>query len=457
MNLQTLIHKIKQIYYSQIRQSKQSSFVLQIPLRHYLIIFCILLSLCFVNLFMKYQTFLAMKKGSVFEATILLHYTKKENSERFKLQDSQGNVFYTTYRGKFKPLAGKKALVYGKIYRCSFLRFLRSCNIYNSSLSLIPSLDKKLALRKFINNQHDNKLYEGDINNTNDKNLAANLYNALFFADNLEKPLRQSSIALGLAHIIAISGFHLAVLSFMFYVLICPFYFLFHGFFCYRNAVYDLGFLVLIFVYCYLVLIDFEPSFLRAFLMACFGYLILFCGLQITNFLNLLLCVLFALSWNMSLLFHIGFLLSVAGVFCIFLFIRHIGTLLRGYNKLQKILIGVILFDCIIFLQMMPIVHYFFPQFSPYQLVSIPLSICFAFIFPLLVILHVFGFGGVFDSVILQVVAHDFIVSSIYTPLWFLAIYILLCFLAMRFLWAYLASIACACVFYCISLAVFLR
>lgn len=434
---------MQKIYYMQIRQQKHSLFVLQIPLSHYIIIFCILIGFCLVNAFIKYQTFLEMKNGRVFEATIVLHYTKKENSERFKLQDSQGNVFYATYKGKFKSLIGKKASVYGKIYRCSFLQFLRSCNIYNSSLSLIPSEDKKRILRNFINSQHESI-------------LPANLYNALFFADNLLKPLRQSSIALGLAHIIAISGFHLAVLSLMFYIIVCPIYFLLHRFFCYRNAVYDLGLLGLVFAYCYLVLIDFEPSFLRAFLMACFAYVILFCGLKITNFLNLLLCVLFALSWNVSLLFHIGFLLSIAGVFCIFLFIRHIGALLTGYKRFQKLLIGVVLFDCIIFMQMIPIVHYFFPQFSPYQLVSIPLSICFVFLFPLVVIAHIFGFGNIFDSLILQVVEHEFILSSLYTPLWFLALYILLCLLAIRFLWAYFLSIVCACIFYAINLKIFL-
>lgn len=435
--------KIQQIYYMQIRQHKLCLFSIKIPLSHYIILFCILLSLCLLNLFMKYQTFLEMKKGRVFEATIVLHYTKKENSERFKLQDSQDNIFYATYKGKFKSLTGKKALVYGKIYRCSFLRFLRSCNIYNSSLSLIPSEDRKLALRKFINSQHESP-------------LPANLYNALFFADNLLQPLRQSSIALGLAHVIAISGFHLAALSLMFYIIICPFYFLLHRFFCYRNAVYDLGFIALIFAYCYLVLIDFEPSFLRAFLMSCFAYLMLFCGLKITNFLNLFFCVLFALSFNISLLFHIGFLLSIAGVFCIFLFIRHIGAMLACCNRFYKLLIGVILFDFIIFLQMTPIVHYFFPQFSPYQLVSIPISICFVFLFPFVVVAHVFGFGDIFDSIILRVVEHDFVLSQLYTPLWFLIVYLLLCFLAMRFLLAYFLSIGCAFVFYVINLRLFL-
>ncbi len=442
--LHVLLHKIQQAYYINIRQQKNNAFVLQIPIKHYIILFSILLGLCCGNLLMKYQTFLAMKKGHTFEATIIFHYTKKENSERFKLQDTQGNIFYANYRGKFKQLIGKKVRVYGKIYRCTFLQFLKSCNIYNSSLSLMPSIDKKHFLRNFIKQQHVDM-------------LPANLYHALFFADYLAKPLRQSATALGLAHLIAISGFHLAVLSFMFYVLICPFYFLLHRFFCYRNAVYDLGCLGLIFAFCYLVFIDFQPSFLRAFLMACIAYIILFCGLQITNFLTLFLCVLLALSWNVSLLFHVGFLLSVAGVFCIFLFIRHIGIMLTAYMGLKKFLFGVVLFNCIIFIQMIPIVHYFFPYFSPYQLMSIPLSICFVLLFPIAIIAHIFHYGNLFDSIILQVVAHDFFLSMCYTPLWFLIIYIAFCFLAIRFLWAYFVSILCACLFYGVNLFIYMQ
>ena len=440
--LQTIHKGLQQTYYINIRHKKTNLFLLQIPLKHYIISMSILLMLCFYNLFTKYQTFLAMKQGHSFQATILLHYTKKENSERFKLQDSQGNVFYATYKGKFKQIIGKKANVYGKIYRCTFLQFLHSCNIYNSSLSLIPSKDKKRIFRNFINAQHESV-------------ISANLYNALFFADNLLKPLRQSSIALGLAHIIAISGFHLAILSVMFYIIVCPIYFLFHKLFCYRNAVYDLGFLVLIFAFFYLFLIDFQPSFLRAFLMACFTYMILFFGLQITNFLNLLLCVLFGLSFNVSLLFHKGFLLSIAGVFCIFLFIRHFSAINTNYTGIKKFLFGVVLFNCIIFIQMIPIVHYFFPQFSPYQVISIPLSILFVILFPFVIIAHIFGFGYIFDSVILFVVSTNFSLSTLYTPLWFLLFYLALCLFAMRFLWSYFLSIICAFIFYVVNLILF--
>lgn len=439
MILTTLKKGFINLYYINTRQKKTNYFVLNIPLKHYCIcVLCLFMLFC-INLAYKYTIFLELQQGRSFEATILNHYSKKENSESFKFQDSNGNVFYATYKGKFKNIVGKHAQVYGKIYRCSFLRFLKSCNIYHSSFSLLPKDEIRRNFVHFINNQHES-------------GLSANLYNALFFASNLAYPLRQSATALGLAHLIAISGFHLASLTCMFYIFICPLYFLFHRYFCYRNALYDLALLGLLFGFCYLTLINFEPSFLRAFLMACVGYIIVYSGLQILSFMNLLLCVLFAYANNPSLIFHVGLSLSICGVFCIFLFLQHIGKHLRSSSKIKKIVIGIVLFDCIIFLQMMPIVHFYFPYFSPYQLVSIPLSIVFFLLFPCLIILHIFQYGAVFDSIIEDIVAHDFFMSQIYTPLWLLIIYLILLILAIRYRLAYFLSLVFAFLFYCWNL-----
>ena len=277
-----------------------------------------------------------------------------------------------------------------------------------------------------------------------------------FLSDFLDKPLRQAVTALGLAHLIAISGFHLASLIIMFYSCVCPLYFLLHRYFCYRNALYDLGFLGLIFAFCYLVLIDFEPSFLRAFIMACVGYVILLNSLKVFSFVNLFICALFAIAWNPSLIFHIGFLLSVSGVFCIFLFMCHSGDYLHIKNKGVKISIGIVAFNIIIFMQMMPIVHYFFPYFSPYQLVSIPLSICFVVLFPLVFVLHIGKVGYIFDSLIHDVLTHDFYMSEYYTPLWFLVVYIIILFLAIRYKWSYVMSIILSLSFYCWNYKIYL-
>ncbi|RDU66963.1 competence protein ComE [Helicobacter didelphidarum] len=440
--LKKMFYFFKNIYYINIRQQKNNYFSIQIPFIHYCISLLILgLTLC-GNLYYKYTIFIDLKQGRSFEATIINHYPKSKVSERFKFQDSNSNVFYGTYRGKFKNIIGKKAQVYGKIYHCSFLQFLKSCNIYNSTFSLLPIDNVKRTATNFIMQQHE-YFY------------AANLYNALFFSQQLAKPVRDTSVALGLAHLIAISGFHLAALMIIFYALISPIYFFFHRFFCYRNAIFDLGFLGLLFAFFYLALIDFEPSFLRAFIMACVAYFIVFSGLKIFSFMNLFLCVFLACANNPSLIFHIGFLLSVSGVFYIFLFVQHIEPYLRLQGIIKRICIGILLFNCIIFLQMMPIVHYVFPYFSPYQLISIPLSIAFFLLFPCLIFLHIIGQGSLFDSLILLVVEHKFLLSEVYTPLWLLLIYIFLTLLSIRYKTIYYMTIILSLLFYFWNLKIF--
>ncbi len=436
--IQDITKKIKQYYYVDIRQKKSNFFAINMPLFHYFFIIFILIVLCGINLFNKYKIFLELQKGRVFDATIILHYTKKENSDRFKFQDTDGNIFYGNYKGKFKYIVGRKVSVYGKIYNCNFIRFLKSCNIYNSSFSLLPIENKKKPLLDFIAKQHENK-------------IIANLYNALFFANNLDKQIRQTAINLGISHLLAISGLHLAILMCIFYIFICPFYFFIHRYFCHRNAIYDLGFLGLIFACFYLFLIDFQPSFFRAFIMACIGYIFIYAGIRIINFFNLLLCALVALAFNISLLFNIGFLLSIAGVFYIFLFIRYIDIYINSWDRFIKILAGILIFNCVIFLQMMPIIHYFFPYFSLYQLVSIPLSSCFIVVFPVVVILHIAKYGYVFDSIIESIINYNFPFIEFYTPLWFIIVYLLISLLSIYFRIAYFLLMLCAFIFYAIN------
>lgn len=445
--LDSIILNTKKLYYIDTRQKKSGYFSIYIPFKHYCAILAILSAICAINLYHKYSIFKNLQNGLSFEAIVVNHYPKTPAkkgsfSENFKLQDSNGNVLYATYKGKFKNIIGKKVRVYGKIYKCSFLQFLKSCRIYNSTISLVSTPNPKRILTNFIKNQHESA-------------LSANLYNALFFSQTLAKSVRDTSVALGLAHLIAISGFHLAALLVMFFAIISPFYFIIHKFYPYRNALYDLGFLGLIFAFCYLWLIDFEPSFFRAFIMSCACYLILFSALKIFSFLNLFLCVFLAVALNPSLLFHIGFLLSVSGVFFIFLFVRHIQPYLDSKNLARKIVYGILLFDCIIFLQMTPVVHYFFPYFSLYQLVSIPLSVVFFALFPLLIFLHLIGCGSFFDGIIESCISHNFFLSEVSTPLWLLLIYIALSLIAIRYKVIYFITILFSCVFYIYNCIIF--
>ncbi|WP_034558651.1 ComEC/Rec2 family competence protein [Helicobacter muridarum] len=455
---------IQNIYYLNTRHSKAIYFDIKIPIRHYICLILFLLIILCINLYNKYQIFQELKDGRTFEARIINHYSKpkskskiKTSSETFRFQDNFGNTYYGIYRGKFKNLKGMKAIVYGKIYNCSFWQFLKSCKIYHSSFNILPEKQIKSSLTKFIQSQHKNP-------------LIANLYNTLFFAETLDSSVRQAAIALGISHLIAISGLHLSALLGIFLLFITPIYFCLHRYFCYRNAMYDLGLLGLIFSFIYLWLIDFQPSFLRAFIMFCIGFFMMFNGIKILNMMNLFLCVILAIALNPNLIFNIGFILSISGVFYIFLFIKYFIKSQRYSTtksldnsnkelnslKLLKLFFKLILFMLIIFLQMIPITHIFFPYFSPMQLISIPLGIIFPLVFPLLIFMHITGFGDIFDFIIEQTMTHEFLLSQVTTPIWLITSYIILSLFAIYNKLAYFASLIMAISFYIYNIIIYL-
>lgn len=318
------------------------------------------------------------------KAQVLLQYIKtKPNKPNnpytvMKLQ-SQGHIFYITSRDDLKDLQGRFLRVYGKLdKRCSFIDYFKSCFFIAFSISLMPKKEFSAPLKEYFNAQHKST-------------IQSSLFGALFFADSLHKKWREVANKLGLAHIIAISGFHLGVLSaFLFAIFSPPYRFLQRRFFTYRNEFYDLGLIILLFMCGYLVLLDFTPSFLRALVASAIGFLLVFFGLEIVNFKLLALVGLICVAFSPTTFFNIGFILSMAGVFYIFLFIKHCPKI--------HIIWYFIAFNITIFFSITPLVHYFFPYFSPYQLVSIPVSVAFVVFFPLMIMLHIFGFGGIFDK-----------------------------------------------------------
>ena len=374
-------------------------------------VFACLLIVFVIMLCVKFYQYkhLPMDKPGEITAQILLQYTKtKDNKTYFvlKLKSSQGHIFYTTSKEDLKPIQNRHIRIYGKA-QCSFFEFLRSCFFINFTFSVLPQERSNLWYVDFINNQHQNP-------------QNASLFRTLFFGETLDKQWRDVSNLLGLAHILAISGFHLGVLSSFLFVLITPIYRFFQRrYFSYRNEVYDVGFMIICVMFLYLVFLDFLPSFLRAFIMATFGFLLYFSGLNIINFGLLLLVGLTCIAFFPNVLLSIGFVLSMFGVFYIFLFITH-------YKRDKKSTLGSLamywmFFNVVVFLSITPIVHYFFPYFSPYQLISILVSLAFVVFFPLIIVLHIIGFGGLFDRFLDMVLGLEIPNIDFYLP-WYLAI-----------------------------------
>lgn len=274
-----------------------------------------------INLYLEYLNYqkLDFSKPTSLSAQILLQYPKTKDQKTYfvlKLQ-SKGMIFYTTIKEPLKNLQYRHAQFFGKIKPCSFLESLKSCFFQTYSFSLTRKQDFKSHLRHFIDSAHSNA-------------LVGNLYRALFIGDSLNKDLRDRANALGINHLLAISGFHLGILSASVYFLFSLFYIpLQKRYFPYRNAFYDIGVLVWVFLLGYLLLLDFLPSFFRAFLMGLLGFLACFFGVRILSFKLLVLACCIAIALLPKLLFSVGFLLSVCGVWYIFLFLKHTQIFLK--------------------------------------------------------------------------------------------------------------------------------
>ncbi|KNX47599.1 ComEC/Rec2 family competence protein [Helicobacter pylori] len=406
----------------------QGAFELLITPKEYLVCGVFLSLLLSINLYLEYLNYqkLDFSKPTSLNAQILLQYPKTKDQKTYfvlKLQ-SKNMIFYTTIKEPLKNLQYRHAQFFGRIKPCFFLESLKSCFFQTYSFSLTRKQDFKSHLRHFIDSAHSNA-------------LAGNLYRALFIGDSLNKDLRDRANALGINHLLAISGFHLGILSVSVYFLFSLFYTpLQKRYFPYRNAFYDIGVLVWVFLLGYLLLLDFLPSFFRAFLMGLLGFLACFFGVRLLSFKLLILACCIAIALLPKLLFSVGFLLSVCGVWYIFLFLKHTQAFFKTSSFLMRSFQAISL-SALVFLNMLIIAHAFFPMFSPYQLFSIPLGLIFIVFFPLSLLLHAVGLGSLLDHILNMPLAIPTI--SISSPLWLLGAHLFLTILSARFFKVYLS------------------
>ncbi|KHL85872.1 competence protein [Helicobacter pylori] len=406
----------------------QGAFELLATPKEYLWCGVFLSLLLAINLYLEYLNYqkLDFSKPTSLNAQILLQYPKTKDQKTYfvlKLQ-SKGMIFYTTIKEPLKNLQYRHAQFFGKIKSCSFLESLKSCFFQTYSFSLTRKHNFKSHVRHFIDSAHSNA-------------LVGNLYRALFIGDSLNKDLRDRANALGINHLLAISGFHLGILSASVYFLFSLFYTpLQKRYFPYRNAFYDIGVLVWVFLLGYLLLLDFLPSFFRAFLMGLLGFLACFFGVRLLSFKLLILACCIAIALLPKLLFSVGFLLSVCGVWYIFLFLKHTQIFFKDSSFLKRSFQAIAL-SVLVFLNMLIIAHAFFPMFSPYQLFSIPLGLIFIVFFPLSLFLHAVGLGSLLDHVLSMPLTIPTI--SVSSPLWLLGAHLLLTIVSARSFKVYLS------------------
>lgn len=437
-------------------KSRQFDFAIELfeEKKDYIIFGTFIILMAIFSLFLEYKNFskIAIDEPISLNAKVLLQYKKPEKSYFvLKLKGENGEIFYTTSRDDLRDLRGREIEIYGKLGAdCDFKKYLQSCFVIAYSISLLPTNDFKASIVDYIDSQHvqqqdfhldSNQNAESSTNLISSPNkifdefgvnIISQMYRGLFLAMPIPQVLRESMSALSIAHIFAISGFHLGILSLCLYGILAPPYRYFaRKNFSYRNEFYDLNFVILIFAFLYLLILDFTPSFLRSFVMFAFGFYALWRGIKLISFKLLFACVLLILALFPRIFFSIGFWLSVSGIFYIYLYLRHFGTL--KINKFSH----AILLNFIIFLQMLPIAHYIFYDFSPLCVVSPFVTLGFIIFYPLVLLLHIIGFGGVFDNLLLFIGTYDFNPMDLITPFWLLAVIICFSFIAIFKKFAY--------------------
>ena len=381
----------------------------------FVLLCALLLGLNLAWQFYHYQQFVADRFYHT--QALITHQRLKTNANNtpywtLHLHNRHLGTFYTTTYEPLRDITHREVTLTLITEGVGFVAFLRGFYAPSFRISLLP--DQRPGpyeqLLGAIASQH--KSAEG-----------AQLFGALTLASPIEPDLREAITRFGIAHLVALSGFHLGILTLLIAALLNPPYrFLHRHLFPWRNRFFDLGAITFGVLLGYLLFTQTPPSLLRAFGMFAFGLFLLSRNLQILSFLNLLVVVAFLVALFPGLLFSIGFGLSVAGVFYIFLYLRDFDRTVGWKNGL--------LLGLYVFVAMLPIVHFFFPLASLTQWLSPVLSLLFIPFYPVAIALHLVGLGEWAAQMVLPLFTIELAVWSVQTPGWFLGLYLLLSLLA---------------------------
>ena len=391
-----------------------------------------LLTLRLSFLYIEYQNFIE-KPFYFTEVEVLQAYKKTKDKKSYtvlKLYSSDLNLnFFTTTFLNSKKIDKKLRMKLFPSRRMKFKEYLGTSFI-DSKVNEIFSEEKsyKTEFLNFIACQHENK-------------MIADFYNAIFFANPLEKKLRNQVSKLGISHLIALSGYHLAILSGLLFFLLRPLYRFFQQrYFPYRFGLIDVGFFILLILAWYVWFVDSPASLIRSYMMILTTWILLLLGIELLTLSFLTTITLVLLIIFPHLIFSLAFWFSIVGVFYIFL-------LLHYFSSLPKIIMTLII-SFGLFILMLPIVHMVFPLTTPLQLLSPFLSLLFSLFYPLSILFHLLGIGGVFDTLLLQLFMMNSSSSSVILPHFFTGSYLLLSVGAFYFRTLFYLLLVCSVTFF---------
>lgn len=395
-------------------------------------------SILFYSLLIEYHTYKDLKyfDYTIVNATVLSQYKTSKTSQSsvtrryhiLKLKADAGYTFYTNRALDFEDVKGKKLQLMLWPQNLDFTSYMRSFYGYSRVLSIEHTLSLKERLEHSLEKLHPNE----DI---------ATIYKALYLATPMSYKLYSLASNLGISHLFALSGFHLGVLGFvLFFLFKYPYKFLQNRYFPHRSYKLDSFIFVSATLLVYLLFLDTPASLLRAFVMLVVGFFLYDRGYKVISMQTLLLTVLLILSFFPRLFFALGFWLSVAGVFYIFLFLlyfKHLSTLKQF-----------LLIPIWVYLMMLPYSLFIFENFSLYHPLSIVWTSLFTLFYPLSIFLHLIGFAHGLDFVLelllkLGVKSWDVEISA-----YLFYAYILSSLLSIRYkLWMWVSIALATCIF----------
>ena len=340
-----------------------------------------------VRLFFLYENYQEFKEKPLFytEVQVLQAYEKWKDNNYYtilKLYSATLDLhFFSRTKIRAKDLTSQIRVKLFPHSDMKFLDYLRTPFIFSTINEVYDEKENpKANFLHFIEKQHG------------DETLSS-FYNAIYFATPLTKSLREHVSRLGVSHLIALSGFHLSILSaLLFFLLRLVYRPLQQKFFPYRFDLYDIGFVVLLILGTYVWWVGSPPSLVRSYAMLIAGWVLLVLGMELVSFSFLATIVLVLLVIFPKLLFSLAFWFSIAGVFYIFLLLQYFSNM-NNYWITLLISFG-------LFVLMLPLVHAVFPLTSSLQLYSPLLSLGFIFFYPLSILFHLLGMGGVFDALL---------------------------------------------------------
>lgn len=368
-----------------------------------------LLFVFMINILFNYLSYKELKKEYIFETKAeVLNIYPKEKFDVIKLK-GDGFEFFASFS---KDENIKKLDFLNVVFDTRNITFYTYLKGFFTKILYFERGEKNNSVKeKIIKNIEEN----------HDDFMIRELFNALFLAIPVSSQLRDIITAYGIAHVVALSGFHIVVLSFIIYwILYFPYSFLQNRYFPYRNRRFDILLITMAILFYYLLLTDIVPSLLRAFVLFSLGLYLLRSNIKVISYLTLFYTFLIVIALFPQYIFNIGFWFSIFAVFYIYLFIQY-------FKNGNKILLY-IFFNIWMFLIFNPIVHFFFAQTAIEQFYSIPITIFFTIFYPLEIVAHIFDFSIYFDKFLKIFLENKIYVYEVFTPLYFFILYILFSF-----------------------------